>query len=200
MKGTDTSIIAFFQATLVWHLYGLSTNHLEEPLAAFGMSLPSGFVACTLLSAFPCNIGHSSVPILVTLILVLQYWSLTPLSQVGAPLGMGPLSLTHHPSSTWGRAPTCLDSERRSVYYGAWLLWNISLSDNFLFQHLKRLVKPTDRYYRWLDLSNRAYWKSLHKSRLPRNEHLESGGSGTNAHNTSTRAWFWKGKIFLTNE
>ena len=86
-----------FQATLVWHLYGLSTDHLEEPLAAFGMSLPSGFVACTLLSAFLC----------------------TPLSQVGAPLGMGPLSLTSHPSSTWGRAPTRLDSERRSVYYGA---------------------------------------------------------------------------------
>ena len=162
-----------FQATLVWHLYGLSTDHLEEPLAAFGMSLPSGFVACTLLSAFLC----------------------TPLSQVGAPLGMGPLSLTSHPSSTWGRAPTRLDSERRSVYYGAWLLWNISLSDNFLFQHLKRLVKPTDRYYRWLDLSNQGHWKSLHKSHLPRNEHLESG-SGTNAHNTSTRAWFESGRYF----
>ena len=51
-----------FQATLVWHLYGLSTDHLEEPLAAFGMSLPSGFVVCTQLSAFPCIIGHSSVP------------------------------------------------------------------------------------------------------------------------------------------
>ena len=126
----------------------------------------------------------------------------TPLSQVGAPLGMGPLSLTPHPSSTWGRAPTCLDSERRSVYYGAWLLWNISLSDNFLFQHLKRLVKPTDRYYRWLDLSNRAYWKGLHKSHIPRNEHLESGGSGTNAHNTSTRAWFESGRYFwpMNNE
>ena len=125
----------------------------------------------------------------------------TPLSQVGAPLGLGPLSLTPHPSSTWGRAPTCLDSERRSVYYGAWLLWNISLSDNFLFQHLKRLVKPTDRYYRWLDLNNRGYWKSLHKSPLPRNEHLESG-SGTNAHNTSTRAWFERERYFwpMNNE
>ena len=117
MKGIyNATNIAFFQATLVWHLYGLSTDHLEEPLAAFGMSLPSGFVACTQLSAFSCNIGHSSVLAILVLVLAIL---VTPLSQVGAPLGMGPLSLTPHPSSTWGRAPTRLDSERRSVYYGA---------------------------------------------------------------------------------
>merc|ERR1712079_786754 len=57
--------------TLVWHFYGLSTNHLEEPLAAFGMSLPSGFVACTQLSAFPCNIGHSSVLAILVLVLAI---------------------------------------------------------------------------------------------------------------------------------
>ena len=83
MKGTDTSIIAFFQATLVWHLYGLSTDHLEEPLAAFGMSLPSGFVACILLSAFPCNIGHS---------LLCPRWGL-PLAWALSALPLTPLLL-----------------------------------------------------------------------------------------------------------
>merc|ERR1712223_529693 len=98
-------------ATLVWHLYGLSTNHLEEPLAAFGMSLPSGW-------GLPLAWALSALP-------------LTPLL-LGAVLQL------------------------------AWIRRGVPFT-----MHLKRLVKPTDRYYR--------------------NEHLESG-SGTNAHNTSTRA------------
>ena len=41
-----------FQATLVWHLYSLSTDHLEEPLAAFGMALPSGLVSLSIFGQY----------------------------------------------------------------------------------------------------------------------------------------------------
>jgi SNF family Na+-dependent transporter len=99
-------------ATLVWHLVGLSTNHLEEPLAAFGMALPSGW-------GLPLAWALSALP-------------LTPLL-LGAVLQL------------------------------AWIRRGVPFT-----MHLKRLVKPTDRYYR--------------------NEHLESAGSGPNAQNTSTRA------------
>jgi len=99
-------------ATLVWHLYGLSSDHLEEPLAAFGMALPSGW-------GLPLAWALSALP-------------LTPLL-LGAVLQL------------------------------AWIRRGVPFT-----MHLKRLVKPTDRYYR--------------------NEHLESAGSGPNAQNTSTRA------------
>ena len=51
--------LSLIQATLVWHLYSLSTDHLEEPLAAFGMALPSGFVS---LSIFGQYVGGSLTP------------------------------------------------------------------------------------------------------------------------------------------
>ena len=135
--------------------------------------------------------------------LSLQYWSLLcprwglPLAWALSALPLTPLLLGAVLQLAWIRRGVPFTMVRDCYETLSW-----TLNDNFLFQHLKRLVKPTDRYYRWLDLSNRAYWKSLHKSNLPRNEHLESGGSGTNAHNTSTRAWFEMERYFwpMNNE
>ena len=62
--GVAPLTLSLIQATLVWHLYSLSTDHLEEPLAAFGMALPSGFVS---LSIFGQYVGGSLTPYIYNL-------------------------------------------------------------------------------------------------------------------------------------
>ena len=123
------------QATLIWHLYGLSTNHLAEPLADFGMALPSGWVP-PLLPVSWCSSGtikqsafYDIAKKQILLIaggvcpwlgLIFHIFHILHFTcfQMGSAPGLGPLRPPPHPDPPRSSAPDRLDKTRSAFYHG----------------------------------------------------------------------------------